>query len=204
MLIGSKLVGWIGRKSNLAFLTASTRVQLTMGQEMSETVTTVNEVGQTVMKCLNRDPDWVAYHASELAEAAHAGPVNALGSRRGAEGVQVAAARPVREGVAGLRKVMADKELQDDAQRRAWLAATAARIAYQENDEDRGQKLQTQAFSISNNHSPPKVRPTYVRSRHRCSVRTAFGRVRSLLRADLNGWYREGFRMPARREQWTR
>ena len=75
MLIGSKLVGWIGRKSNLTFLTASTRVQVAMGQEMSASVTTVEEVGQTIMKCLNRDPDWVAYHASELAEAAHAAPV---------------------------------------------------------------------------------------------------------------------------------
>ena len=45
---------------------------------MSETVTTLNEVGQTVLKCLNRDPDWVTYHASELAEAVHAAPVNAL------------------------------------------------------------------------------------------------------------------------------
>jgi hypothetical protein len=61
MLIGRKLVGWVGRKSNLAFLTASTRVQLTMGQELSAAVTTVNEVGQTIMKCLNRDPDWVAW-----------------------------------------------------------------------------------------------------------------------------------------------
>jgi hypothetical protein len=31
---------------------------------------------ETVMKCLNRDVDWVAYHASEMAEAAHAAPVN--------------------------------------------------------------------------------------------------------------------------------
>src|SRR5262249_28268764 len=38
VLVGSKLVGWIGRKSNLAFLTASTRVQLAMGQEMSQGV----------------------------------------------------------------------------------------------------------------------------------------------------------------------
>ena len=30
------------------------------------------------------------------------------------------------------------------------------------NDEDRGQKLQTHAFSVSNNHSPPKVRPAYI------------------------------------------
>ena len=38
MLIGSKLVAWIGRKNNLAHLTASTRVQLKMGQEVSEAV----------------------------------------------------------------------------------------------------------------------------------------------------------------------
>ena len=34
MLIGSNLVGWIGRKRNLAFLTASTWVQLALGQEI--------------------------------------------------------------------------------------------------------------------------------------------------------------------------
>ena len=29
-------------------------------------------------------------------------------------------------------------------------------------DEDRGHKLQTSAFAVNNNHSPPKVRPAYV------------------------------------------
>jgi len=165
MLIGSKLVGWIGRKSNLAFLTASTRVQLTMGQEMSETVSTVNEVGQTVMKCLQRDPNWVAYHASELADAAHAAPVSTLvlkvaGAERKAFKLQRLG--QFEKALQTLEKLIADNELKGDAQRRAWLAATAARIAYQMNDEERGQKLQTQAFSVSNNHSPPKVRPAYV------------------------------------------
>jgi hypothetical protein len=28
--------------------------------------------------------------------------------------------------------------------------------------EERGQKLQTHAFSVRNNHSSPKVRPAYV------------------------------------------
>ena len=78
VLVGSKLVGWIGRKKNLDFLTASTRVQLRMGQEVSEAVTTPKEFRETILKCLKRDPDWVAYHASELAEAAHAAPVDAL------------------------------------------------------------------------------------------------------------------------------
>jgi len=50
MLIGSKLVGWIGRKNNLAYLTASTRVQLKVGQEVSEAVANADEVWQTVGK----------------------------------------------------------------------------------------------------------------------------------------------------------
>ena len=165
MLIGSKLVGWIGRKSNLGFLTASTRVQLTMGQEMSETVTTIKEVGQTVMKCLKRDSDWVSYHASELAEAAHAASVNQLALKvAGAERKAFKLQRfgQFEKAMLILEKLMADEEMKGEAQRRAWLAATAARIAYQMNDEERGQTLQTRAFAVSNNHSPPKVRPTYV------------------------------------------
>ena len=165
MLVGTKLVGWIGRKSNLSFLTASTRVQLAMGQEMSAAVTTVREIGQTIMKCLNRDPDWVAYHASELAEAAHAAPVNTLALR--IAGAERKAFRLQRLGhfeqaLQLLDKLIADDELKGDSHRRAWLAATGARIAYQMNDEERGQKLQTYAFSVSNNHSPPKLRPAYV------------------------------------------
>ena len=38
ILTGDKLVGWIGRKVNLGQLTASTRAQLKMGQEVSEEV----------------------------------------------------------------------------------------------------------------------------------------------------------------------
>ena len=78
LLIGSKLIGWIGRKKNIAHLTASTRVQLKMGQSVSEAVTETKEITQTILKCLKRDSDWVAYHASELAEAAHTAPVELL------------------------------------------------------------------------------------------------------------------------------
>ncbi len=165
VLVGSKLVGWIGRKSNLAFLTASTRVQLSMGQEMSASVTTAKEVGETILKCLNRDPDWVYYHAQELADAAHAAPVNVQALR--IAGIERKALKLQRLGhyekaADLLEKLIADADLKTDAQRRAWLSATAARIAYQMGEDDRGQKLQTYAFSVSNNHTPPKVRPAYV------------------------------------------
>ena len=165
MLIGTKLVGWIGRKKNLDFLTASTRVQLKMGQEVSEAVTTPNEMRETILKCLKRDTDWVAYHASELADAAHAPPINQLALKVAA--VERKAFKQQRLGqyekaLAAIEKLVGDEALAADAQRRAWLAASAARIAYQMNDEDKGQKLQTTAFSVNNNHSPPRTRPAYV------------------------------------------
>ncbi len=164
VLVGTKLVGWIGRKSNLGFLTASTRIQLKMGQEISQAVQTAKEVGQTIMKCLKRDPGWVSYHAQELAEAAHSAPVNALALK--VAGVERKAFKLQRLGqyekaMNLLEQLIGGPELKDEAQRRAWLSATAARIAYQMDDEDRGQKLQTNAFSVSNNHSPPKTRPAY-------------------------------------------
>lgn len=165
ILIGTKLVGWIGRKKNLDFLTASTRVQLKMGQEVSEAVTTPKEVGETIRKCLKRDKDWIAYHASELADAAHVPPIDQVALKAAA--VERRAFKLQRLGqyekaLAAIEKLMGDDALAADAQRRAWLAASAARIAFQMNDDVKGQKLQTTAFSVNNNHSPPRTRPVYV------------------------------------------
>ena len=165
ILIGTKLVGWIGRKKNLDFLTASTRVQLKMGQEVSEAVTTPKEVRETIGKCLKRDPDWVGYHASELADAAHAAPVDELALKVAAierRAFKLQRLGQYEKSLSALEKLMDDEALADDAQRRAWLAAAAARIAYQLEDEPKGQKLQTTAFSVNNNHSPPRKRPVYV------------------------------------------
>lgn len=165
VLVGAKLVGWVGRKKNLDFLTASTRIQLKMGQEVSEAVTTPKEVGETILKCINRDEDWVAYHASELAEAAHAIPVDemslqmASGERRA---FKLQRLGQFEKALTTLEKLMGEAASAKDFQRRAWLAASAARIAYQMEDEPKGQRLQTTAFSANNNHSPPRVRPVYV------------------------------------------
>ncbi|BAQ48059.1 DEAD/DEAH box helicase [Methylobacterium aquaticum] len=156
VLIGTKLVGWIGRKKNLDFLTASTRVQLKLGQEVSEAVATSKEVGDTILKCLRRDPDWVGYHASELADAANAAPIDLLALKVAA--VERRAFRLQRLGqyekaLAAIEILMGDEALKADAQRRAWLAALAARIAHQMDDDAKGQTLQTTAYSVNNNHS---------------------------------------------------
>jgi replicative superfamily II helicase len=164
ILTGEKLVGWIGRKVNLDQLTASTRAQLKMGQEVSEEVTKSTEVLPTVMKCLERDRDWVAYHASELAEAAQVAPVDDLalqiagGERKAFQQQCMGQFEPA---VATLDKLISEPEVAKDPQRTAWLSASAARIAYQMGEDTRGQRLQTNAFTVNNNHCPPKQRPAY-------------------------------------------
>lgn len=164
ILTGERLVGWIGRKVNLDQLTASTRAQLRMGQEVSEEVTKATEVLPTAMKCLQRDRDWVAYHASELAEAAKAAPVDQLALR--IAGAERKAYRQQRLGqfepaLATLEQLIDDPEVSADPERAAWLSASAARVAYQMGEDPRGQRLQTNAFTVNNNHCPPKQRPQY-------------------------------------------
>ena len=165
MLIGTKLVGWIGRKGNLTHLTASTRAQLKMGQEVSEAVASADEFYQTILKCLNRDGEWVKYHASELADAAHAAPIDQLalklaGTERRAFRLQ--SLGRYEPALQTLEKLIDDPDLSRRPERRAWLSALAARVAYQMGDEGRGEKLQSYAFGVNNNHTPPKLRPTYV------------------------------------------
>ena len=165
VLVGSRLVGWIGQKKNLDFLTASTRVQLKMGQEVSEAVTSPKEVFETILKCLKRDSDWVAYHASELAEAAHATPIDEVALKVAAAERRALKLQRLGEygsALAELEKILRDDALASDQQRRAWIAAAAARIAFQMDDQDAGQKFQMVAFSGNNNHSPPRKRPAYV------------------------------------------
>ena len=60
-----------------------------------------------------------------------------------------------------LEKLITDPEVAKDTERTAWLSASAARIAHQMGDDPRGQRLQTNAFSVNNNHCPPKQRPQY-------------------------------------------
>nr|WP_261453998.1 hypothetical protein [Agrobacterium fabrum]UVY99648.1 DEAD/DEAH box helicase [Agrobacterium fabrum] len=125
VLTGSDLVAWIGRKKNLEHLTASSRVQLNVGQEVSEAVASYQEIGETMLKCLNRDPDWVAYHASELAAATRPPGIDELSLK--VAGAERRAFRLERVGqyesaIQELEHLISSPDLVQDGQRRAWLS----------------------------------------------------------------------------------
>lgn len=164
LMVGSGLVGWIFQKKNLAFLTASTRVQLRMGQKVSAEVNSEEEILETIEKCLERDPDWVSYHASELTEAVHTIPVDESTLKIASIERRVFRFQLLRDyakALATLENTMKDTNESKNTQGYAWLAASAARIAYQNNDPIKGQALQTTAYSLNSNHIPPETLPAY-------------------------------------------
>jgi replicative superfamily II helicase len=100
-----------------------------------------------------------------LADAAHAAPVDHLalklaGTERRAFRLQ--SLGRYEPALQTLEKLIEDPDLAPHPERRAWLSALAARVAYQMGDDERGERLQTYAFGVNNNHTPPKLRPTYV------------------------------------------
>ena len=163
MLVGTKLVGWIGRtKKNLNFLTASTRAQLNMGQEMSKEVTTLEEMNETIFKVLNRDLDWVGYHASELADAVHAESIDYSALNIAAEERKVFRLQRLGQYDKALAEIekLAHEE-NEDSKRKAWFFALAARIAYQMGEWGKGNEHQTTAYMLNVSHSRPRNQLDY-------------------------------------------
>lgn len=68
IIAGRDLVAWLGRDSNLKFLTTSTRSQLEMGMEISKSISAAKEITETINRCLQREKEWVKYHAETLAD----------------------------------------------------------------------------------------------------------------------------------------
>ncbi len=162
ILVGSKLVGWLGREQNLNFLTTSTRAQLEMGRSISQKVETPQSLDDTIWQCLNRNSEWVKYHASELAEATNnVTPTSGVALRVALEerkAFKQQSNGDYNKALKTLEQVKNSQDLQSNKQYQAWLAAAAARVAYQRKDLKKGDELQGKAFYLNTIYSPAKER----------------------------------------------
>src|SRR5207248_1664556 len=68
IILGKKLVSWLGRSANSKFLTSSSLAQIKMGMEVSENITSKKDLFETIYRCFKRDKAWTEYHAQTLAE----------------------------------------------------------------------------------------------------------------------------------------
>lgn len=68
VILTGNVVDWISRRANAALITEASRAQLEIGLEVSREIQDADDLANTVDKCLDRDREWVNFHARELAE----------------------------------------------------------------------------------------------------------------------------------------
>jgi replicative superfamily II helicase len=164
ILTGKDLIAWIDRPSNHRFLTSSTRAQFRIGMEVGGEIGNANEMVRTMLRCLNRDRDWVEYHADMLAELVQPEEVERAQLEHAA--VERKAFRLIRDNyyekaIAKLEKHCESAEGLDH-RNRGWLWQIAARAAHYWGDNTMAQRLQQNAYGNNPNLLRPRIAQPYV------------------------------------------
>ena len=158
LVSGRDLVAWLGKTTNLKFLTTSTAAQLDMGVEISKNITDTKDFVGTINRCLTREKDWVKYHAETLAELTF--ETNTDIESVSAAAVERDALRLWRDGyheraIGKLVKRCESKTTEEVEI--GWLLQYAARIAYDWGRKELATELQQRAFAANRNVMRPSV-----------------------------------------------
>ncbi len=162
-LCGQDLSSWVAKDANFRFLTSATRAQLEMGVEISKEISDFQDLGNTILKSINRDSEWVGYHAESLADLVDDPPVDedrielASAERKAVNLWQDGYPAPA---ISKIEKVLSSGAAVD-SQMRGWMQQLAARIADQWGNTEKAEQLQRDAFSNNRNLMRPKVAPPY-------------------------------------------
>lgn len=163
LLCGADLSAWVAKDANFRFLTSATRAQLEMGVEISKEVSGFDDLGNTIVKSINRDPEWVSYHAESLADLVEDKAVDEVRIELAAaerKAVNLWQDGYPAQAIAKIEKVLSSN-VSVDSQMRGWMQQLAARIADQWGNSDKAEDLQREAFSHNRNLMRPKVAPPY-------------------------------------------
>lgn len=164
IVTGQDLTAWIGRSANLKFLNKSTRAQFEMGVEISKSVADKQNLHDTIMQCLNREKDWIEYHAETLAELTESIQEDKTFLTQAS--IERKAFKLMRDGYFEKAIGKLEKYWQDSAEidqkSRGWLKQLAARAAHFWEKTDLSQQLQQQAYADNYNLLRPQVIPPYV------------------------------------------
>lgn len=164
IVTGKDLTAWLGRQVHLKFLTKSTHAQFEMGVEISKSVADKKDLHETIMRCLNRDRDWIEYHAAILADLTESAQEDNNSSVQAS--IERNAFRLMRSGYFEKAIAKLEKHWQEavelDQKSRGWLKQLAARAAYYWGKTDKAQQLQQQAYADNYNLLRPQVIPPYI------------------------------------------
>jgi replicative superfamily II helicase len=161
ILTGNLLPAWISK--NYDSMTVGTRTQIKIAFDTTKEITTVEGLAETINQCLNRDPDWVNYHAQELAKLTdlpkpEIKKIEVVGIIRKA--YNFADDKQYDKAVAKLNSI-----ISSDAEDRVKgiTRELQARFAYFWGNFDDSEKYQKSAFALNKNLLRPRVAPPYQR-----------------------------------------
>lgn len=163
IIIGKELISWLSRSANLKFLTSSTFAQFKIGEQTSKSISSQEDFLETIMRCLNRDKDWMEYHAERLADLAET--VQAHHSSFSHASAERKAFKLMRDGYFEKAIAKLEKHSQEesgfDQQTRGWLKQFSARIAHYWGKADLAQEFQQYAYADNQSLLRPKITPPY-------------------------------------------
>jgi Superfamily II helicase len=163
LLLGNDVLSWIVRPQNERFLTRITRAQLSIGIEISQSISNFDELIETIQKCFSRNEDWIKYHAQTLADLTSVDSVDHTILEYAQ--IEQKAFRLWRDGyydkaINILEKYCESSEhIDNDA--KGWLYQFAARIASFHDETRQYEDLQQKAFSENRNLFRPQIKYKY-------------------------------------------
>lgn len=134
-----------------------------MGLDMSKDVTNEKAFEETILQCLNRDREWIQYHAEALANLTTTDPVDeaqlSLASVE-RESLQLLRDSQYEDAVAKL-DTFCESQPTLSPSMKGWLLQLAARAAMLWGNEGMSQGLQRRAYTSNDNLLRPRVVPPY-------------------------------------------
>lgn len=67
-LLGDDLISWLGDKSHWDFMTSSTRAQISIGENLTASLTNIADFKKALLDCVDHDDAWVQYYNDEIAD----------------------------------------------------------------------------------------------------------------------------------------
>jgi tetratricopeptide (TPR) repeat protein len=161
ILTGNSLPAWISK--NYGSMTVGTRTQIKIAFDTTKEITTIDGLYDTISQCINRDPDWVNYHAQELAKLtdlpkSEIQKIEVAGKMRKA--FNFADDKQYDRAIANLNSVISSEA---DDRLKGIAKELQARFAYFWGKFDDSEKYQKAAFALNRNLLRPRTPPPYQR-----------------------------------------
>lgn len=161
ILTGNSLPSWISK--NYDSMSVGTKTQIKIAFDTTKEIESTGELIETINQCLRRDPDWVNYHAQELAKLTdlpqpEIGKIDVAGKMRKA--FNLAEDKQYDKAIKKLDSVISSDV---DNNIKGKVREFQARFAYFWGNIEESDRYQKCAFSLNKNLLRPKTNPPYQR-----------------------------------------